>query len=130
IRFRGVRLAGFALPFQIFDYLAVAVPNSYPKPDLLWDNVIAGPWGWPRSTVLTQVPARRSPMRRVGMHTECASRRFPSTNSLYRSGQFDLWGGSVGGKCERPAAGGWGGGWSRPPYLLTPPTSAHARPRP
>ena len=58
------------------------VPNSYPKFDVLWDNVIAGPWGWPRSTVLTQVPARRFPMRRVGMLTESASRRFPATNSL------------------------------------------------
>src|SRR5215471_16192794 len=100
IRFRGVRLTGFALPFQISDCLAVAVPNSYPKPDLLWDNVIAGPWGWPRSTVLAQVPARRSPMRRVGMHTECASRRFLSTNSLYvGSGQFDKWSERVEAKC-------------------------------
>jgi len=29
------------------DRPAGAVPNSYPKLDLLWDNVIAGPWGWP-----------------------------------------------------------------------------------
>jgi hypothetical protein len=35
--------------------MAGAVPNSYPKLDLLWDNVIAGPWGTP---VLAQVPAR------------------------------------------------------------------------
>jgi hypothetical protein len=27
------------------DCMAGAVPNSYPKLDLLWDNVIAGPWG-------------------------------------------------------------------------------------
>src|SRR5262249_6795751 len=40
------------------DCLAGAVLNSYSKLDLLWDNVIAGPWGWPRSTVLAQVPAR------------------------------------------------------------------------
>jgi hypothetical protein len=40
------------------DCMAGAVPNSYPKLDLLWDNVIAGPWGTPRSTVLAQVPAR------------------------------------------------------------------------
>ena len=26
---------------------AGAVPNSYPKLDLLWDNVIAGPWELP-----------------------------------------------------------------------------------
>ena len=64
------------------DCPAGVVPNSYPKFDVLWDNVIAGPWGWPRSTVLTQVPARRFPMRRVGMLTESASRRFPATNSL------------------------------------------------
>ena len=30
------------------DCMAGAVPNSYPKLDLLWDNVIAGPWGTPR----------------------------------------------------------------------------------
>jgi hypothetical protein len=43
------------------DCPAGAVRNSYPKPSLLWDNVIAGPWGWPRSTVLAQVPARHPP---------------------------------------------------------------------
>ena len=43
------------------DCMAGAVPNSYPKLDLLWDNVIAGPWGWLRSTVLAQVPARHPP---------------------------------------------------------------------
>ena len=64
------------------DCPAGVVPNSYPKFDVLWDNVIAGAWGWPRSTVLAQVPARRFPMRRVGMLTESASRRFPATNSL------------------------------------------------
>jgi hypothetical protein len=30
------------------DCIAGAVPNSYPKLDLLWDNVIAGPPSWPR----------------------------------------------------------------------------------
>ena len=29
------------------DCSAGAVTNSYPKLDLLWDNVIAGPWEWP-----------------------------------------------------------------------------------
>jgi hypothetical protein len=38
-----LRPRGFDLPFKITDYLAGAVPNSYPKLDLLWDNVIAGP---------------------------------------------------------------------------------------
>ena len=38
-----------------------AVRNGYPKLDLPWENVIAGPWGWPRSTVLAQVPARHPP---------------------------------------------------------------------
>jgi len=38
-----------------------AVRNSYPKLDLPWENAIAGPWGWPRSTVLAQVPARHPP---------------------------------------------------------------------
>ena len=36
------------------DCLTGAVANSYPNVDLLWDNVIAGPWGWPRSTVLAK----------------------------------------------------------------------------
>jgi len=38
---------GFALPFQISDCPAGAVPNSYPELDLLWDNVIAGPGDGP-----------------------------------------------------------------------------------
>src|SRR5215831_10305716 len=55
---------GFA---QIFRLPDGAVRNSYPKLDLPWENVIAGPWenagpwGWPRSTVLAQVPARHPP---------------------------------------------------------------------
>ena len=51
-----------AVPFcrsKFTDWLAGAVPNSYPNVDLLWDSVIAGPWGWPRSTVQARVPARR-----------------------------------------------------------------------
>src|SRR5262245_65276267 len=39
-------------------YSRCAVPNSYPKLDLLWDNLIAGPWGWPRSDSAREVPAR------------------------------------------------------------------------
>ena len=31
--------------FKFSDCPAGAVPNSYPKLDLLWDNLIAGPWG-------------------------------------------------------------------------------------
>jgi hypothetical protein len=50
--------------------------------------VIAGPWEmaplYSASARLVQVPARRFPMRRVGTLTECASRRFPSTNFLCR----------------------------------------------
>jgi hypothetical protein len=49
----------FRVTFQISDCLAGAVSNSYRKVDLLWDTVIAGPWGWPRSTVQALVPARR-----------------------------------------------------------------------
>jgi hypothetical protein len=33
---------------KFIDCLGDAVPNSYPKLDLLWDNVIAGPPSWPR----------------------------------------------------------------------------------
>jgi hypothetical protein len=44
------------------DCPACAVANSYPNVDLLWDSVIAGPWGWPRSTVQARVPARRLPL--------------------------------------------------------------------
>ena len=58
------------------DCPADAVPNSYPKLDLLWDNVIAGPWGWLRSTVLAQVPARHPAMRRVGTLTICPAAEF------------------------------------------------------
>jgi hypothetical protein len=36
--------AGSPYRFKFADCLAGAVPNSYPKLDLLWDNVIAGPW--------------------------------------------------------------------------------------
>src|SRR5262249_29762849 len=39
---------------KFLDCLTGAVANSYPNVDLLWDNVIAGPWGWPRSTVLAK----------------------------------------------------------------------------
>src|SRR5262249_36407497 len=35
------------------------------------------------SARLVQVPARRFPMRRVGALSECASRRFPSTNFIF-----------------------------------------------
>jgi hypothetical protein len=30
---------------NFFDCLRGAVANSYPNVDLLWDNVITGPWG-------------------------------------------------------------------------------------
>jgi hypothetical protein len=43
---------------KFLDCPAGAVPNSYPKLDLLWDNLIAGPWGWPRSDSAREVPAR------------------------------------------------------------------------
>jgi hypothetical protein len=52
----------WAVPFyrsKFTDWLAGAVPNSYPNVDLLWDSVIAGPWGWLRSTVQARVLARR-----------------------------------------------------------------------
>src|SRR5262244_275801 len=52
----------WAVPFyrsKFTDWLAGAVPNSYPNVDLLWDSVIVGPWGWPRSTAQARVPARR-----------------------------------------------------------------------
>src|SRR5262249_8221070 len=52
----------WAVPFyrsKFTDWLAGAVPNSYPNVDLLWDSLIAGPWGWPRSTVQARVPTRR-----------------------------------------------------------------------
>ena len=39
---------------KFLDCLTGAVANSYPNVDLLWDNVIAGPWGWPRATVLAK----------------------------------------------------------------------------
>ena len=39
---------------EFLDCLRGAVAYSYPTVDLLWDNVIAGPWGWPRSTVLAK----------------------------------------------------------------------------
>src|SRR5262249_60418689 len=39
---------------KFLDCLRGAVASSYPNVDLLWDNVIAGPWGWPRSTVLAK----------------------------------------------------------------------------
>ena len=40
-------------PFQIFRLPSQAVPNSYPKLDLLWDNVIAGPGDGPSSRAST-----------------------------------------------------------------------------
>ena len=50
--------------------------------------MIAGPWEmaplYSASARLVQIPARRFPMRRVGTLTECARRRFPSTNFLSR----------------------------------------------
>jgi len=56
---------------KFLDCPAGAVPNSYPNVDLLWDNVIAGPWGWPRSTEPAQVPARRVPLGGSGILTIC-----------------------------------------------------------
>src|SRR5262249_59347054 len=56
----------------------------------LWDNVIAGPWGWPRSTVLTRVPARHLPLGGSG-HLRYANRvNFQLRNATPR------WHGSVG----------------------------------
>ena len=52
---------GFAYRSKFSDCPDGAVRNSYPKLDLPWENVIEGPWGWPRSTVLAQVPARHPP---------------------------------------------------------------------
>jgi hypothetical protein len=39
------------------DCPAGAVANNYPKRDLLWDNVVAGPWERPAK--VSQLPARR-----------------------------------------------------------------------
>ena len=36
---------------KFLDCLRGAVANSYPNVDLLWDNVITGPWGTPRKSV-------------------------------------------------------------------------------
>ena len=38
---------GFAYRSKFSDCPDGAVRNSYPKLDLPWENVIAGPWGWP-----------------------------------------------------------------------------------
>jgi hypothetical protein len=86
--------AAFGPPVSLYrskfsDCPADAVPNSYPKLDLLWDNVIAGPWGWPPSTVLAQVPARHPPCDGSG-HLPFAKRvNFQLRNAIPR------WHGSV-----------------------------------
>src|SRR5215471_18001300 len=51
---------------KFLDCLRGAVTNSYPSVDLLWDNVIAGPKGWPRSDSDSEVSARHPAIRRVG----------------------------------------------------------------
>src|SRR5258707_15446781 len=60
---------------KFLDCLRGAVANSYPNVDLLWDNVIAGPWGWPRSTVLAKSRPVTNP-RRVGTLTICRPGEF------------------------------------------------------
>ena len=65
------------------DCVAGAVPNGYPKLDLLWHNVIAGPRATPRKSADSKSRPVASPTRRVGPFTECAI-KFPSTNSLRR----------------------------------------------
>ena len=56
--FGSAPLGGFDRS-KFADCPAGAVPNSYPKLDLLWDNVIAGPWERPTKVSDSQLPARR-----------------------------------------------------------------------
>src|SRR5262249_12681513 len=74
---------------KFLDCPAGAVPNSYPKLDLLWDNLIAGPWGWPHSTVL----AKSRPVTNPSTGRDAYRMREPTIPinelSTSGSGQFD-----------------------------------------
>ena len=47
---------------KFLDCLRGAVANSYPNVDLLWDNVITGPWGAPRKKVSNANPGPSFPL--------------------------------------------------------------------
>ena len=107
LRFIAVGSAVSPYRSEFADCLAGAVPNSCPKLDLLWDNVIAGPWGTPRSTVLAQVPACRFPDAAGRAVYRMREPVIPVNElSTSGSGQVDCGetGESVEAKCERPAA--------------------------
>src|SRR5262249_14139183 len=82
-------VARFRFTVPNFSCPAGAVPNSYPKLDLLWDNLIAGPWGWPHSTVL----AKSRPVTNPSTGRDAYRMREPTipVNELSTSGsgQFD-----------------------------------------
>ena len=89
------------------DCLAGAVPNGYPNLDLLWDNVIAGPWGTPRKSADSKSRTAASPTRRVRPFNRMREPVIP-VNELSTSGSGQVDCGetdeSVEAKCERPAA--------------------------
>jgi hypothetical protein len=66
------------------DCPAGAVANSYPKPDLLWDNVVAGPWERPAKVSNSQLPAPRFADTAGRANLQNARADDPSTNSLRR----------------------------------------------
>jgi hypothetical protein len=89
------------------DSPAGAVPNSYPKLDLLWDNDTAGPWECPAKVSNSQLPARRFADTAGRAIYRMRALMIP-VNKLSTSdtGRFDCGqtGESVEAKCERPAA--------------------------
>ena len=91
---------------KFLDCLRGAVANSYLNVDLRWDNVIAGPWGWPRSTVLAK--SRPVAYPSAGRALYRMHEPMIPVNELSPSGggQFDCgeMGESVEPKCERPEA--------------------------
>src|SRR5262249_14057770 len=61
-----------------------AVPNSYPKLRSAVGQCDAGPWGWPRSTVLAQVPARHPPCDGSGRLRQATRVNFKLRNAAPR----------------------------------------------
>src|SRR6516162_3680491 len=70
--------AAFGLPVSLYrskssDCMADVVPNSYPKLDLLWDNVMRACGDGPALHSASASPGPSPAMRRVGTPTICQS---------------------------------------------------------
>src|SRR6516164_8856410 len=84
------------------DCLGDAVPNSYPKLDLPWDNIIAGHWGWPRKSADSK--SRPVAYPSAGRDTL----RYANRVNFQLSQAIPRWRGSV---CPSALVPSYTGGW-------------------